>query len=165
MFWVRVDRLGSVQSGLWSLCFVRCPCVCRPRFAHMSCVPKNGKLSRSRRSFRDRVFENIAIKETGSDELMVLASDLATYIGTGVRPTALPGPGHMQLPTCHAGREVPIFPLRSMQYPTEIGRHGHRSMRARACYQVRGPSGRSSSQKPRDSPESRSLNCCTHETQ
>ena len=59
----------------------------------------------------------MAMCETGSDELTTLPDHLATYIGAGVRPTALPGPGHMQLPTRRAVWEVAIFPLFDVQTP------------------------------------------------
>ena len=47
----------------------------------MACVPKNGTLSHFPGTFPRLVFHYKTMFETGSDELMELASDLATYFG------------------------------------------------------------------------------------
>ena len=54
--------------------------------AAMACVPKNGILSHFSESFHKLEFHCNAMCGTGSDEVMTLASDLATYIGAD-RPT------------------------------------------------------------------------------
>ena len=65
----------------------------------MACVPKKGKLSRSPGSFLELVFRYETIGETGSDELMTLASDLATYIGAEGPTDTSTGTLYIQLPT------------------------------------------------------------------
>jgi hypothetical protein len=91
---------------------------------------------------------------SGLDELMTLTNDIYTHFGTEGPTDATTWTAQYQLPTRHAGREVAIFPLSDMQYPTAIGLCGHQSMRARAWHQVMGSIGRSIGQVVHDSTKS-----------